>query len=135
MYTQAHPNPFSLSPKEGIYEKYLGKEYILRPLGVNDSYVGKIKEIDSEKGKITLNPYFGISYSKRFGKNLYKLIHKDYDLFTDLTKLSFEPTTITSIIHNCLSSNNNQEEKNKPEKISFLDRFKIAYKILFNKDK
>lgn len=136
---------FGVPPKENVYEKYIGKEYILRPIGANDSFVGKIKGIDSEKGKITLNPYLGISYSKMIGKNLYKLIRGDYDLFTDLTKISFEPTNKESIIYNCRSNNNLQEGKNnpvqeknhenKPEKISLADRIKLVYTILFNKDK
>ena len=110
-------NKFGVPQKEEIYEKY------------ENGYVGKIKNIDVKKGRITFNPYFGLEYNRESGKDLYALIKNAYDLFTELNKLSFEPTTKNSIVHNCYLGN--QSDTDKPE--SFYNRLKLACKILFNK--
>jgi len=122
-------NKFGVPQKEEIYEKYENEYYIVNPLGTNSKYVGKIKNIDVKKGRITFNPYFGLEYNRESGKDLYALIKNDYDLFTELNKLSFEPTTKNSIVHNCYLGN--QSDTDKPE--SFYNRLKLACKILFNK--
>lgn len=121
-------NQFGPPPKEEIYKKYIGRHYICRPLGANEQYVGKIKEIDVNRGRITFNPYFGLDYNRKSGKNLYNLVDEEYDAFVDLTKISFEPTTEESILNNCYLSNKERVEKSKP---SFIKRFKLAYRILF----
>ena len=123
-------NKFGPPPKEEIYKKYINKFYIGRPLGTNEQYAGKIKEIDIKRGKITFNPYFGLDYNLKSGKNLYNLINKDFDAFVDLTKISLEPTTLDNILHNCYLSNKEREDKSKPP---FFKRLKLAYRILINK--
>ena len=125
-------NKFGPPHKEEIYKKYENKYYILNPLGVNQTYVGKIKEIDLKKGMITLNPYFGLKYDEKMKKNLYTLINKDYCLFTELNKISLEPTTKESILHNCDLSN--QRDINKSKFKSFYERLKLASKILFGNE-
>ena len=122
---------FGLPHKEEVYEKYIGGYYICAPIGVDEKYVGKIKKIDSKEGKITFNPYFGATYDKNSGKNLYSLIGQDYDAFLDLRRISFEPTTKEGILYNC--NLGNSEKINKSKGVSFFDRFKLAYRILMNK--
>ncbi|MEK6844931.1 MAG: hypothetical protein AABX44_01615 [Nanoarchaeota archaeon] len=132
MDNEENPYKFGIPFKEGIYQKYVGKYYIVRSLGVTDQYIGRIKGIDDKKGKITLNPYFGLHYSKEGDKNFYNLINKDFDAFVDLSKISFEPTTKESIFYNCGLSNKKGFSK-KDE--SFFAKLKLAYKILFEKEK
>lgn len=122
---------FGLPRKEEVYEKYIGGYYICSPVGVNEKYVGKIKRIDTKEGKITFNPYFGSTYDKNSGKNLFSLIEQNYDAFLDLKRISFEPTTEEGILHNC--SLGNKEKINQQKSSSFLNRFKLAYRILRNK--
>mgnify|MGYP001559091405 CR=1 FL=1 len=129
MNNEDNSKKFGLPLKEEIYGKYLGKFYIAHPIGANEQYIGKIKEIDVKRGKIILNPYYGLDYNLRSGKNLYNLINKDQDIFLDLTKISLEPTTRDSVLHNCYLSNKERIEKSK----SFFKRFKLAYRILFDK--
>lgn len=132
MYHNSNSKPFGLPQKEGVYDQYIGKEYIIRPIGLNDHFVGNIKDIDSERGKITLNPYVGSIYSKKFGRKLYKLIYRNYDAFVNLTNISFEPTTKKDILHTCEMSNKD-EKGSSPERLTLLDRIKISFKLLTNK--
>jgi len=108
-------NKFGPPLKEEIYEKYVGKYYICRPVGTNDQFVGKIKEINIKRGLITLNPYFGLKYNRKIDKNLYTLIDKDYDIFLELNKISLEPTEEESILYNCYLSNKERIDKRKKE--------------------
>ncbi len=102
-------------PRKDIYEKYIDKYYIVHPIGTNNQFIGKIKYIDAKSAEIILNPYFGLYYNRKSGKNLFNLIYRDFDIFWDLTKISFEPTTLDSIIHNCWLSNKERIEKRKSE--------------------
>ena len=124
-------NKFGIPAKKDTYKEYLGKYYISKPVGTNEPCVGKVKEIDTKQGKITLNPYFGLKYNEKSKKNLYNLINGDYDIFTDLSKISFEPTTKESILYNCYLGN--KENVNKSKSKSFYERFKLAGKILFGR--
>ncbi len=107
---------FGMPAKEDVYAKYIDRYYIVKPIGANEHYVGKIKEIDVKKGKITLNPYFGLSFNRKSGKNLYNLIDRDYDVFLEFNKISFEPTTEESILYNCYLSNKDRINKKQKSK-------------------
>ncbi len=104
---------FGVPPKENIYEEYINKYYIVHPIGTNDQFIGKIKEIDINRGRIILNPYFGLDYNEKSGKDLYNLIYRNFDISWDLTKISFEPTTEGRVLHNCYLSNKERIEKRK----------------------
>ncbi len=106
---------YGVSHKEDIYEKYIDKYYIVHPIGTNDQFIGKIKEINKTLGKITLNPHFGLDYNEKSKKDLYNLIYRDFDIFWDLTKISFELTTEGRVLHNCYLSNKERIEKRKAE--------------------
>ena len=128
---------FGLPPKEDAYEKYINGYYICSPIGAEEKYVGRIKQIDAKEGKITFNPYFGTTYDKINGKNLYSLIGKDYDAFIDLRRISFEPTTKEGILYNCGLGNSekiNGPNSNKQKSRSLFEIFKSAYRILMNKN-
>ena len=129
MNNDENTNKFGPPSKEETYKKYIGEYYIYRPLGTNDPQIGKIKDIDAKRGKITLNPYLGKDFNRKSGKNLYNLIDKDFEAFVDLSKISFEPTTEESILYNCYLSN---EESINKSRFSLFKRLKLAYKILTN---
>ncbi|MEK6823954.1 MAG: hypothetical protein AABY06_02865 [Nanoarchaeota archaeon] len=130
MIDKNNPNKFGLPLKEEIYKEYINEFYIFHPIGTSEQYIGKIKDIDPKRGKITFNPYFGRHHNEKSGKDLYALIDKNQDLFWDLTKIVLEPTTLNSILYHCYLSNKEDINKSKP---SFVQRFKLAYRILFNK--
>ncbi len=111
----SNENKFGLPSKEDIYEKYINKYYIVHPIGTNEHFVGKIKYINAKRAEMILNPYYGLYYNLKSGKNLYNLIYRDFDIFWDLTKITFEPATLDSIIHNCYLSNKERIEKRKSE--------------------
>ena len=126
-------NVMGLTPKERIYEKYENKFYVVNPIGTNEHHAGKIKNINTKAGLITLNPYYGLKYDLKNKKNLFTLINEDYDFFTELNKISFEPTDEESIIRNCdLNNEEILKEKTNPP---FYARFKLSWKILFNREK
>ena|SRR3989338_2823523 len=129
MDNRENPHKFGLPKKEEVYQKYTGKYYILHYLGANERDFGKIKNIDVKHGKITLNPYFGLSYNKAHKRNLYDLINEDCDAFTDLSKITFEPTTKKVILSNC-NANNKEILKNELKPKSFFEKLKLSYKIL-----
>jgi len=129
MSHKENPPQFGPPPKEKIYQKYTNRYYIIHQIGANERDLGKIKKIDVKHGKITLNPYFGLSYNETYKKNLYDLINKDYDIFPDLSKITFEPTIKKFILSNC-DANNKEILKNELKPKSFFEKLKLSYKIL-----
>ena len=129
MDNRENPQKFGLPQKEKVYQKYTNRYYILHYIGANERDFGKIKNIDVKHGKITLNPYFGLSYNKAHKRNLYDLINEDCDAFIDLSKITFEPTTKKVILSNC-DANNKEILKNELKPKSFFEKLKLSYKIL-----
>ncbi|MDP2673266.1 MAG: hypothetical protein Q8O84_05635 [Nanoarchaeota archaeon] len=125
-------NVMGLTPKERIYEKYENKFYVVNPNGTNDHHAGKIKKINTKAGLITLNPHYGLKYNIGSKKNLFALINEDYDLFTELNKISFESTDEEDLLRNC-ELNNKEIIKNELKSKSFFGKLKLAYEILVSK--
>jgi len=106
---------FGIDKRKGLYDKYIGKWVIIYPTGINNSFSGKMVEIN--EGNAILNPFqFG---EVKEGKLVRKLISNSIGSTIPLVGSVIEPVTEEYLVSYCeLMNKKDNEETKKSDKIN-----------------